>query len=78
MHPHLFSRFEMIDSARNKLRVKAAYVMMAATIAACGVMVFMGKQVSHRFKQLSMYRYMNFSITAGILWSSVFVTVLPI
>lgn len=48
VHPHLLYRFEMIDSARNKLRVKAAYLMIAATLAACGVMVFLGKRVSHR------------------------------
>lgn len=40
-----FYRFEMIDAARNKIRVKAAYVMMAATIGACMVMVFLGKRV---------------------------------
>uniref|UniRef100_A0A3Q2VSX2 Family with sequence similarity 162 member A n=1 Tax=Haplochromis burtoni TaxID=8153 RepID=A0A3Q2VSX2_HAPBU len=37
--------FEMIDAARNKIRVKAAYVMMAATIGACMIMVFLGKRV---------------------------------
>lgn len=35
----------MIDAARNKIRVKAAYVMMAATIGACMIMVFLGKRV---------------------------------
>lgn len=40
-----FYRFEMIDAARNKIRVKAAYVMMAATIGACMIMVFLGKRV---------------------------------
>lgn len=38
--------FEMIDNARNKIRVKAAYVMMALTIGACVVMVILGKRVS--------------------------------
>lgn len=43
----LFShRFEMIDAARNKIRVKACYMMMAATIGACLVMVILGKRVS--------------------------------
>lgn len=37
----------MIDAARNKIRVKAAYLMMALTIGACVVMVFMGKRVSN-------------------------------
>lgn len=36
----------MIDAARNKVRVKACYVMMAATLGACLVMVFLGKRVS--------------------------------
>lgn len=40
-----FYRFEMLDAARNKIRVKAAYVMMAATIGACMIMVFLGKRV---------------------------------
>lgn len=36
----------MIDAARNKVRVKACYVMMAITIGACLVMVILGKRVS--------------------------------
>lgn len=36
----------MIDAARNKIRVKACYVMMAATIGACLIMVILGKRVS--------------------------------
>lgn len=36
----------MIDAARNRIRVKACYVMMAATIGACLVMIILGKQVS--------------------------------
>lgn len=36
----------MIDAARNKVRVKICYMMMAATIGACMVMVIMGKRVS--------------------------------
>lgn len=36
----------MIDAARNRVRVKACYVMMAATIGACVVMIILGKQVS--------------------------------
>lgn len=42
----IFRRFEMIDAARNRVRVKACYVMMAATIGACVVMIIMGKRVS--------------------------------
>lgn len=36
----------MIDAARNKIRVKACYLMMAATISACLMMVILGKRVS--------------------------------
>lgn len=42
----IFRRFEMIDAARNRVRVKACYVMMAATIGACVVMIILGKRVS--------------------------------
>ncbi|KAM6900375.1 protein FAM162B [Xenentodon cancila] len=45
--------FEMIDSARNKIRVKAAYVMMAATIGACLLMVFAGKRAAGRNESLT-------------------------
>ncbi|XP_019218662.1 protein FAM162B isoform X1 [Oreochromis niloticus] len=45
--------FEMIDAARNKIRVKAAYVMMAATIGACMIMVFMGKRALARNETLT-------------------------
>ena len=50
----LFFRFEMLDAARNKMRVKVAYVMMAATIAACLVMVFLGKRVRMIVPKLQM------------------------
>ncbi|XP_041924837.1 protein FAM162B [Alosa sapidissima] len=36
--------YEMLDGARNKVRVKVAYLMMAVTIAACVGMVILGKQ----------------------------------
>ena len=42
----LCHRYEMIDAARNKIRVKACYMMMAVTIGACLVMVVLGKRVS--------------------------------
>ena len=38
-------RFEMIDAARNRVRVKVCYVMMAMTIISCLGMVYLGKQV---------------------------------
>lgn len=53
LHTCLCLRFEMIDAARNKVRVKVCYVMMAATIGACLVMVIMGKRVSDNSWQLS-------------------------
>lgn len=45
--------FEMIDGARNRIRVKAAYVMMAATIGACMFMIFMGKRALARHETLT-------------------------
>ena len=39
-------RFEMLDAARNRVRVKACYGMMIATIAACLLTVILGKRVS--------------------------------
>lgn len=45
--------FEMIDAARNKIRVKAAYMMMAATIGACLLMVIMGKRAAGRHESLT-------------------------
>ncbi|XP_028288398.1 protein FAM162B [Parambassis ranga] len=47
--------FEMIDAARNKIRVKAAYLMMALTIGACVVMVIMGKRAAGRHESLIQY-----------------------
>ena len=41
----LYSRFEMIDASRNRMRVKACYGMMVTTIAACLIMVILGKRV---------------------------------
>ncbi|XP_044031699.1 protein FAM162B [Siniperca chuatsi] len=50
--PELVS-FEMIDAARNKVRVKACYVMMGATIGACLLMVFLGKRAAGRHESLT-------------------------
>uniref|UniRef100_A0A1A8FW18 Family with sequence similarity 162, member A n=1 Tax=Nothobranchius korthausae TaxID=1143690 RepID=A0A1A8FW18_9TELE len=47
--------FEMIDAARNKIRVKAAYVMMGLTIGACVVMVILGKKAASRNESLTYY-----------------------
>ncbi|XP_048030176.1 protein FAM162B [Megalobrama amblycephala] len=48
-----FVSFEMIDAARNRVRVKACYVMMALTIGACLVMVITGKQAAGRHDNLT-------------------------
>ncbi|XP_026093935.1 protein FAM162B-like [Carassius auratus] len=48
-----FASFEMIDAARNRLRVKACYVMMALTIVACLVMSVTGKRAASRNDNLT-------------------------
>ncbi|XP_039982439.1 protein FAM162B [Xiphias gladius] len=50
--PELVS-YEMIDAARNKIRVKACYMMMAVTIGACLVMVVLGKRAAGRNESLT-------------------------
>ncbi|XP_077365500.1 protein FAM162B [Festucalex cinctus] len=45
--PELVS-FETLDAARNKVRVKACYVMIAATIGGCLLMVVLGKRAAGR------------------------------
>lgn len=47
--PFLPSRFETIDAARNKLRVKGCYVMIVLTVVGCIGMVIQGKQVGHSY-----------------------------
>ncbi|XP_043961375.1 protein FAM162B [Gambusia affinis] len=47
--------YEMLDNARNKIRVKAAYLMMALTIGACVLMVVMGKKAAGRNETLTSY-----------------------
>lgn len=37
--------FEMLDAAKNKLRVKVSYLMIALTVAGCIYMVIEGKKV---------------------------------
>lgn len=48
-----FVSFEMIDAARNKVRVKVCYLMMGVTIAACLLMVFLGKRAAGRNESLT-------------------------
>lgn len=42
----------MLDAAKNKLRVKISYVMIALTVAGCILMVIEGKQVRVDFLSL--------------------------
>ncbi|KAM8881959.1 protein FAM162B isoform 1-T2 [Synchiropus picturatus] len=45
--------FEMLDAARNKVRVKICYLMIAATIGGCMLMVFLGKRAMGRHESLT-------------------------
>nr|NP_001082812.1 protein FAM162B [Danio rerio]A3KP48.1 RecName: Full=Protein FAM162B [Danio rerio]AAI34161.1 Zgc:162943 protein [Danio rerio] len=47
-----FVSFEMIDAARNRVRVKACYIMMGLTIFACLVMIVSGKKAVSRKESL--------------------------
>ncbi|XP_019943214.1 protein FAM162B [Paralichthys olivaceus] len=50
--PELVS-YEMIDAARNKVRVKMCYLMMATTILACLFSVILGKRAAGRQESLT-------------------------
>lgn len=50
--PELVS-FEMLDAARNKIRVKACYVMIVITMGSCLFMVFLGKRAVGRHESLT-------------------------
>nr|XP_061810194.1 protein FAM162B-like [Nerophis lumbriciformis] len=50
--PELVS-FETLDAARNKMRVKVCYIMMAATIGGCLLMVILGKRAAGRNESLT-------------------------
>ncbi|KAJ8413170.1 hypothetical protein AAFF_G00091660 [Aldrovandia affinis] len=45
--------FEMIDGARNRIRVKACYVMIVLSIISCLGMVILGKQAVGRHESLA-------------------------
>ncbi|KAK1343950.1 hypothetical protein QTO34_014507 [Cnephaeus nilssonii] len=45
--------FEMLDAAKNKLRVKISYVMIALTVVGCVLMVIEGKQAVKRHESLT-------------------------
>ncbi|XP_078088835.1 protein FAM162B-like isoform X2 [Mustelus asterias] len=45
--------FEMIDAARNKMRVKASYIMVIMTVVACIATVISGKKAARRNESLT-------------------------
>ncbi|KAJ6658329.1 hypothetical protein lerEdw1_020601 [Lerista edwardsae] len=45
--------FEMIDAARNKMRVKMSYLMIALTVLGCLIMVIVGKRAVGRHESLT-------------------------
>ncbi|XP_060689586.1 protein FAM162B-like [Hemiscyllium ocellatum] len=45
--------FEMIDAARNKMRVKASYIMVVVTIVACIGTIISGKKAANRHESLT-------------------------
>ncbi|XP_005386565.1 PREDICTED: protein FAM162A [Chinchilla lanigera] len=45
--------FEMLDTAKNKLRVKISYVMVALTVLGCILMVIQGKKAAQRNESLT-------------------------
>ncbi|CAL8312477.1 unnamed protein product [Merluccius merluccius] len=48
-----FVSFEMIDAARNRMRVKACYVMILTTMLACLGTVILGKRAAGRHESLT-------------------------
>ncbi|XP_010979841.1 protein FAM162A [Camelus dromedarius] len=45
--------FEMLDAAKNKIRVKISYVMIALTVAGCILMIIEGKKAAKRNESLA-------------------------
>lgn len=45
--------FEMLDAAKNKMRVKISYLMIALTVAGCILMVIEGKKAAKRHESLT-------------------------
>ncbi|XP_048396238.1 protein FAM162B [Stegostoma tigrinum] len=45
--------FEMIDAARNKMRVKASYFMVIMTVVACIGTIISGKKAANRHESLT-------------------------
>ncbi|XP_053561787.1 protein FAM162A [Bombina bombina] len=48
-----FVSYEMVDMAKNKVRVKMSYLMIALTIMGCIGMVVSGKRAAHRHESLA-------------------------
>nr|XP_026250171.1 protein FAM162A [Urocitellus parryii] len=45
--------FEMLDAAKNKIRVKVSYIMIALTVAGCILMIIEGKKAAKRNESLT-------------------------
>ncbi|XP_076974272.1 protein FAM162A isoform X2 [Tamandua tetradactyla] len=45
--------FEMLDAAKNKVRVKISYLMIALTVAGCILMIIEGKKAAKRNESLT-------------------------
>ncbi|XP_004467223.1 protein FAM162A [Dasypus novemcinctus] len=45
--------FEMLDAAKNKIRVKISYIMIALTVAGCIFMIIEGKKAAKRNESLT-------------------------
>uniref|UniRef100_UPI00398EB1B6 protein FAM162B-like n=1 Tax=Pristiophorus japonicus TaxID=55135 RepID=UPI00398EB1B6 len=45
--------FEMIDAARNKMRVKASYIMVVMAVVACIATIISGKKAARRHESLT-------------------------
>ncbi|XP_040858836.1 protein FAM162A [Ochotona curzoniae] len=45
--------FEMLDAAKNKIRVKISYIMIALTVAGCILMIIEGKKAMKRNESLT-------------------------
>ncbi|XP_006884371.1 PREDICTED: protein FAM162A [Elephantulus edwardii] len=45
--------FQMLDAAKNRLRVKVSYLMIALTVAGCIVMIIEGKKAARRHESLT-------------------------
>ncbi|XP_015342211.1 protein FAM162A [Marmota marmota marmota] len=51
--PHCIIRFEMLDAAKNKIRVKVSYIMIALTVVGCILMIIEGKKAAKRNESLT-------------------------